>query len=89
MNSAFPSPYRLFAQDACSKGQHIDIVVPMTHQLIEDDRLLAEAWEDFGQQPPLSDPLDCSKNMDETWMKGWIDNNFDPFFKGWINLGKL
>ncbi|CAL1171357.1 unnamed protein product [Cladocopium goreaui] len=32
-------------EDACSKGQHIDIVVPMTHQLIEDDRLLAEQFE--------------------------------------------
>ena len=35
-------------QDACSKGQHIDIVVPMTHQLIDDDRLLAVSWR-FGQ----------------------------------------
>ena len=32
------------SQDACSKGQHIDIVVPMTHQLIDDDRLLAVTW---------------------------------------------
>jgi len=32
-------------EDACSKGQHIDIVVPMTHQLIDDDRLLAEQFE--------------------------------------------
>ena len=31
-------------EDACRK-QHIDLVVPMTHQLIDDDRLLAEQFE--------------------------------------------
>lgn len=31
-------------EHACRK-QHIDLVVPMTHQLIDDDRLLAEQFE--------------------------------------------
>eukprot|EP00438_Fugacium_kawagutii_P027181 Skav234840 [mRNA] locus=scaffold1428:228913:238504:- [translate_table: standard] len=31
-------------KDASRKGHYIDLVVPMTHQLIEDDRLLAAPW---------------------------------------------
>ena len=44
VGAAGPAGLRGVGQDCARKKVNIDLIVPMTHQLIEDDRLLAAPW---------------------------------------------